>query len=143
MANLGSITPAGGATIEFAAAATPDGRIPERLIRILEPLNSDGVDGDRWLVSRRAFPTFSLTSLTAVATYDAGMTVSASAEDAIGLLATLTLIRRGTTYTYKNVLILPFPPPRITTGEVLGFGGLPGGLGVIIPWQLQLTEYRS
>jgi 16S rRNA processing protein RimM len=23
------------------------------------------------------------------------------------------------------------------------FGGLPGGLGVIIPWQLQLTEYRS
>lgn len=142
MANLGTITPAGGATIEIAAASTPDGRIPERLVRVLEPLNSDGVDGDRWLLSRRVFRPFGLTTLTAVATYDAGMKLIASAEDSIGLLATLTLIRGNTTYTYKNVMILDVQPPRITPGEVLGFGGLASGRGVIIPWQLQLTEYR-
>ena len=143
MANLGSITPTGGKTIEFAAAATPEGRIPERLIRILEPITADGVDGDRWLLNRRAFRQFTLRTLTAVASYDAGVGIIASAEDSIGLLATLTIIRAGLTYTFKNVMILDVAAPQITAGEVLGFAGIPGGRGVIIPWSLQLTEYRT
>lgn len=143
MPNLGSITPAGGRTIEFAAASTPDGRIPERLIRILESIEAGAVDGDRWDLSRRAFRPFPLRTLVAVASYDAALQTIAAAEDSIGLLATLTVIRAGTTYTYKNVLIIDVQPSQITPGEVLGFGGIPGGRGVVIPWVLQLTEYRT
>jgi hypothetical protein len=140
---LASLTPAGLSRFDFLAAQTDDGRIPDRLVCVLEEISSDGIDFARRRLVHRRIPPFQWTTLAQATTYEEAADRCRSYEAAVGLLATLTTTLAGTVKTYNQVMVLGVKP-SILPGAPFGAGvtGTPA-YSVRALWSLELTEVAA
>lgn len=139
--NLGTLS-ANGGTFYFAAAVTSEGSIPEEPELKTEELRDMFVDGVRYRDESYQFKEFVMETTEDFTSDPAGVALKKRYQKAIGGFATVSQVRNGTRYTYKNVKVLGCLA-IIGIGQLIGSAASSGSYGVIrAQWSLRLTERR-
>jgi hypothetical protein len=139
--NLGSLSTKTG-TFYFATATTPTGAIPEEPVLLEEELRDQFIDGTRFRDESYQFQEFTMDTTEDYTSDGAGYSLYASYLKAAGSFATLTFVRNGTRYTYKNVKVRGCVP-SMAPGQLIGYGASSQSAGVLrATWVLRLTERR-
>jgi hypothetical protein len=110
-------------TLSLDKFLTPNGRVPDVLVKNEEELTADGVDGRRFRDVSDRYPYFTVSTLETCATYVAAVARCREYDKMAGTNVRLTIANLGgTSYTFGRVHVSAINPPipRAVPGSVAG-----------------------
>ena len=132
-----SLTITGLDPFQFLGVTTDDGRVPDVPRREAIRISTSSVDGDRWQVQRRAFPSFGMRTIMDVADDGAALKLASLYEQSLYLTGKLSITRPAGTLVYK-VIVLDVKP-QVIAGQTFG-AGASGARTIRATWTLQVLE---
>lgn len=140
----GSLTlPGGSEVFSFLTAATDEGFILNQAAIESEPIETPGVDGQRWRALRLAHAVFNVSTLVACASFSDAIILGKNYRKARHRNCSLAITAGGSSYTFKNIHVEEvLPTPR--RGEIVGASASSGnGAHVLARWTFRPTEFLA